>query len=316
MKNIIISALIFLSYCGVAYAQIGPGNQCGLSSGTPCYVTGSGGGGSTAVNQGAQAGTAAGNTWFVDPYVGGAEVSVSNPFAVQPGTGSVFPISASSLPLPSGASTDASLTDVQSAPGTPQTTSVTVQGNASGVPVPVSGTVSATQSGTWNIGSISTLPNITVSSSVLPTGASTSANQTSVQSSPGTPQTTAETIQGNAGGVPVPVTVSSGSSTITTKPGTFTEVALDVATTTSANTAVTALIATHRSAGGWIENPITATTVICVNTITTAAFSSGACVGSNNGIAPGQVFNIPANANAVSVVSSDASHAFSGEGLQ
>ena len=61
---------------------------------------------------------------------------------------------------------------------------------------------------------------------------------------------------------------------------------------------------------------MTATTVICVNTITTAAFSSGACIGSNNGLSPGQVFNIPPNANAVSVVSSDASHAFSGEGLQ
>lgn len=100
------------------------------------------------------------------------------------------------------------------------------------------------------------------------------------------------------------------------KPGSFTEVPLDIATTTTANTAVTAIIAGHRTAGGWIENPSTATTVICVNSITTAAFSSGACVGSNNGISPGQTFNIPANANAVSVISSDASHAYSGEGLQ
>jgi hypothetical protein len=117
---------------------------------------------------------------------------------------------------------------------------------------------------------------------------------------------------------PFPVILEGGSSgsPTYTKPGTYTEVPLDVATTTSANTAVTALIATHRSAGGWIENPPTATTVICINTITTAAFSSGACVGSNNAISPGQVFNIPANANTVSVVSSDATHAFSGEGLQ
>jgi len=100
------------------------------------------------------------------------------------------------------------------------------------------------------------------------------------------------------------------------KPGTYTEVPLDIATTTSANVAVAALSAGHRSAGGWIQNPPTATTVICVNTITTAAFSSGACIGSNNAISPGQVFNIPANANAVSVVSSDATHPFSGEGLQ
>lgn len=206
MKKIIISALIFLSYCGIAYAQIGPGQSCTASN--PCFVSISGGGGITigTVNQGTQAATATGSTWFFQE------------------------------PL------------VQSAPGTPQTMALTIQGNASGIAVPVS--------------------------------------------------------------------LTSGSSTITTKPGTYTEVALDISTTTSANTAVNALSATHRSAGGWIENPITATTVICVNTITTAAFSSGACVGSNNGVAPGQVFNIPANANAVSVVSSDASHAFSGEGLQ
>jgi len=115
---------------------------------------------------------------------------------------------------------------------------------------------------------------------------------------------------------PCIVSGSGGGGSINVKPGTYTEVPLDVSTTTSANTAVTALIATHRSAGGWIENPPTATTVICVNTITTAAFSSGSCVGSNNAVSPGQVFNIPSNSNAVSVVSSDASHAYSGEGLQ
>lgn len=37
------------------------------------------------------------------------------------------------------------------------------------------------------------------------TGAASALNQTKVQSAPGTPQTTAETIQGNAGGIPVPV---------------------------------------------------------------------------------------------------------------
>ena len=42
-----------------------------------------------------------------------------------------------------GAATDAHLTNVQSAPGTPQTTALTIQGNASGVAVPVSGAVTA-----------------------------------------------------------------------------------------------------------------------------------------------------------------------------
>lgn len=54
------------------------------------------------------------------------------------------PVSAASLPLPSGAATSANQSSVQSAPGTPQTTANTIQGNASGIPVPVSGTVTAT----------------------------------------------------------------------------------------------------------------------------------------------------------------------------
>lgn len=59
------------------------------------------------------------------------------------------------VPLPTGASTAALQSNVQSAPGTPQTVAVTVQGNASGVALPVSA---------------ASLP--------LPTGAATSANQT------------------------------------------------------------------------------------------------------------------------------------------
>lgn len=56
-------------------------------------------------------------------------VAVSNLPATQA-------VSAAALPLPSGASTDAHLTNVQSAPGVAQTVAVTVQGNASGVPLP------------------------------------------------------------------------------------------------------------------------------------------------------------------------------------
>src|ERR1700678_4038578 len=57
------------------------------------------------------------------------------------GTGT-FAISAASLPLPTGASTSALQSNVQSAPGTPQTVAITVQGNASSVPIPISGTTS------------------------------------------------------------------------------------------------------------------------------------------------------------------------------
>lgn len=68
---------------------------------------------------------------------------------------SAIPVSAASLPLPTGASTSALQSSVQSAPGTPQTVAITVQGNATGVALPVSA---------------SALP--------LPTGAATAANQT------------------------------------------------------------------------------------------------------------------------------------------
>lgn len=87
-----------------------------------------------------------------------------------------LPISATSLPLPTGAATSA----LQTQPGV-DIGDVTIN-NASGASavniqdggnsITVDGTISATQSGTWNITNISG----TVS---LPTGASTSANQTS-----------------------------------------------------------------------------------------------------------------------------------------
>lgn len=94
-------------------------------------------------------------------------------------------ISASSLPLPTGAATSADQTNVQSSPGTSAGTAVTVQGSASGVALPISA---------------STLP--------LPSNAATATNQTNVQSAPGSSQTTALTVQGNASGIAIPVSAS------------------------------------------------------------------------------------------------------------
>lgn len=71
-----------------------------------------------------------------------------------------WPVSVTSLPLPSGGSTSALQSNVQSAPGTPQTVALTIQGNASGIAVPISAAA---------------LP--------LPTGAATSANQTTANTS-------------------------------------------------------------------------------------------------------------------------------------
>lgn len=95
---------------------------------------------------------------------------------VQPTTPSdTQPISASSLPLPTGAATAANqqtdaLTDAEL-----RASPVVVDLGANN-DVTVSGTVSATQSGTWNINNVSG----TVS---LPTGAATAANQSTANSS-------------------------------------------------------------------------------------------------------------------------------------
>ena len=70
------------------------------------------------------------------------------------------------VPLPTGAATAALQSDVQSAPGTPQTVALTVQGNASGIAIPVTevtpnivvtGTITSTQSVTITAPSLGTV---------------------------------------------------------------------------------------------------------------------------------------------------------------
>lgn len=90
---------------------------------------------------------------------------------------------------------------------------------------------------------------------------------------------------------------------------------LDVATVTTGGAAVTALLPQHRSAGGWIYNPPTATVNLCINEIGTASGTTSA--GNTTCIVPGQTYVLTASANnPVSVVSSDSAHPFSGYGLQ
>ena len=88
---------------------------------------------------------------------------------------------------------------------------------------------------------------------------------------------------------------------------------LDVATVTTGGTAVTALTAGHRTSGGWIMNPSTATANLCINERGTATTTAG---GDVSCIAPGQTYLLAANGGAVSVVSSDGPHPFSGYGFQ
>lgn len=168
--------------------------------------SGAGGGGTsdaTAANQTAVqavAGSDATKATAVQGITGGKAVKVDGSAVTQP-------VSAASLPLPTGAATAAKQPALGTA-GSASTDVITVQGIASGVAQPVSGTVAATQSGTWTVqpgntantvawkvdGSAVTQPvsgsltNISGTIS-LPTGAATSANQTTINTSIGTTNT-------------------------------------------------------------------------------------------------------------------------------
>lgn len=90
-------------------------------------------------------------------------------------------------------------------------------------------------------------------------------------------------------------------------------VALSAATVTTGGTAVTAMAAGIRTGGGWIANPSTATTPLCIAELGTAGVASG---GSTTCIAPGVTYTVVGNAGAVSVNATDSAHAFSGYGFQ
>lgn len=99
-----------------------------------------------------------------------------------------------------------------------------------------------------------------------------------------------------------------------TSPGTRTIVTLDVKTVTTGGTAVTALTSGHKSAGGWIQNPSSATINLCINEISTATGTTSS--GDTTCIIPGQTYNLVPSSGAVSVITSDSSHPFSGYGFQ
>ena len=90
---------------------------------------------------------------------------------------------------------------------------------------------------------------------------------------------------------------------------------LDIATVTTGGTAVTAVAHYHRLKGGWLQNPATATTPLCINEMDAAAATTTPG-GNNTCIVPGQTYLLAPSGNSVSVVSSDSAHAFSGYGWQ
>jgi hypothetical protein len=100
---------------------------------------------------------------------------------------------------------------------------------------------------------------------------------------------------------------------VTTSPNARTIVTLDVKTVTTGGTAVAALTAGHKTAGGWIQNPSNATINLCINEIGTATGTTSS--GDTTCIIPGQTYNLIPSGGAVSVISSDSSHPFAGYGL-
>jgi hypothetical protein len=96
--------------------------------------------------------------------------------------------------------------------------------------------------------------------------------------------------------------------------GSVTLAPLDVSVVATGGVAVTALNAGHRGAGGWLYNPINATSNLCISEVGTASgqFSAGGVIC----IQPGQTYVLTPSIGPVSVVSSDSNHAFAGLGYE
>lgn len=97
-------------------------------------------------------------------------------------------------------------------------------------------------------------------------------------------------------------------------PAQRTLVTLAIKTVTTGGTAVNAMAAGGRTAGGFLQNPKGATIDLCINEIGTATGTTSS--GDTTCIAPGQSYAVAPASTAVSVISSDSSHPFSGYGLQ
>ena len=192
-----------------------------------------------------------------------------------------------------------------------------------------------TRSGAWNIGTITTLPALPTGSNTI--GAVTQASGPWAENITQIAGVAIATGNGTAAGsirVSLPtdgtgvVGLNAGTNVVgkmgidqstpgttnavATSPGARTLVALDVATVTTGGTAVTALAAGNRTAGGWFQNPKGATIDLCINEIGTASGTTSA--GSTTCIVPGQIYLVAPAAGAVSVISSDSAHPFSGMG--
>jgi hypothetical protein len=104
----------------------------------------------------------------------------------------------------------------------------------------------------------------------------------------------------------------SASANVESVPGQTTPIPLDVAVVTTGGTAVQAVNPGNRLRGGWLQNPIGATAALCVNEIGVASGTTSN--GNTTCIAAGQSYAFTPGSGAVSVISSDSNHVFSGIG--
>lgn len=213
-----------------------------------------------------------------------------------------LPVSVASLPLPAGGATSAlqtggntSLTAIAAAAGTTADALYTGTGNT---------TLVAALKGLYNIAATS-IPagSNSIGAVTIADGTDATLGSKADAASCATTNTLMACIRQMDADIKAPAATFAGS---------LTEVTLDVSTVTTGGTAVTALLAGHRNKGAFLRNPFTATSPLCYNSISTASTTES---GSTFCIPPGQTAQIPPSPNAVSVVSADSSHPFSGEGL-
>lgn len=95
-------------------------------------------------------------------------------------------------------------------------------------------------------------------------------------------------------------------------PPPVTLVPLAISTVSSGGVAVQALAAGQKTRGGWIKNPVTATTDLGINEIGTASGTTSS--GSTTFISPGESYLLAPSSGGVSVISSGSLHDFSGMG--
>lgn len=128
----------------------------------------------------------------VDTNAGAAGVStlrfvLASGGASQAVTGTFFqatqPVSAVSLPLPTGASTETTLAAVNTKLGG----TLAVSGTFWQATQPVSGTIAATQSGTWNIGTVTTITGISTAFGAVASAVPSSAGLSGLQAATALP---------------------------------------------------------------------------------------------------------------------------------